>query len=116
MSTLVRIPLSGAGGASQIAVARITTPGNTVHTASPSTGVIDFVTLYANNISTTDRVLTLEKGGVSDGNTRKYTVFGQLGDQTIWDRVPMQSSMVLAAFAAASSVIVLDGWVDRYTP
>lgn len=113
MSTLVRIPLSGSTNGKPFIVAGISTGNTPVHTAHSSAN--DYVTLYAANNDTTDRLLTVEVGGTGNGEAMKQTVYAQVGRQTVLDRHLIQSALAITAFAAASSVVVLSGWVDRET-
>lgn len=112
MSTVVRIPLSASNNGKLIAVAKTATPGTPVHSAAGGS-TVDYITLRACCQTTVATLLTGEIGGTADGEVFKVSVPGQAGFMTILDRKPLGSSFSLACFAGLSSVINLDGWVDR---
>lgn len=112
MSTIVRIPLSSSNNGKLICVAKIATLGNPVHSAAGGS-TKDYITLRAVNQTTAGCLLTLEFGGATDSDTAKANIPGQVGFVTVLDRKLLGSSFNLTAFAAMSSVINLDGWVDR---
>lgn len=114
MATIVRIPLSVSNNGQPVNIAKTATAGNPVHSAAGGS-TIDYITLRASNQSSASAVLTLEIGGAGDSYTKKVEIPGHCGDVTVLDRKPLGSSLVLAAFATMSSVINLDGWVDRVT-
>ena len=114
MATTVRIPLSSSNNGKLVNVAKISTLGTPVHSAAGGSAV-DWITLRASNQSSASCLLTVEFGGATDSDVTKITIPGQAGFMTILDRKPLGSSFNMTAFAAMSSVINLDGWVDRVT-
>lgn len=112
MSTIVRVPLSAAPDGQPICIAKVATLGNAVHSAAGGS-TLDYITLRACNNATTQQLLTMEKGGTADGKVTKVNIPAQVGWVTVLDRALIGSSLVLTAFAASSSVINLDGFVDR---
>lgn len=115
MATVVRIPLSSAPGGSLICVIKAATPGTPIHSAIGGASQYDLVTLFACNNSSANMVVTLEVGGVADVNLKKITIPGHAGDVTLLDRKYMGSSINIAGICANSSIITIDGWVDRVT-
>lgn len=113
MSTITRIPFSASDGGKPVVLARLSTPGDVIHTGPASSGAgTHYLTLYANNTSTSNVLTTFELGGTAAGQLKKFTIPPQCGDVTVFDRQIMGSSVNLGGFAAASSVITLTGWVD----
>lgn len=112
MSTVVRIPFSSSQNGKQIGVARVATLGTPIHSAAGGS-TIDYITLRACCITTLATLLTIENGGTSDSDKVQILVPGQAGQITVFDRKLIGSSFNLTAFAGLSSVINLDGWIDR---
>lgn len=121
MATLAPVQLSGGTANGRgIKVVATGTPGTLIHATSATPGVIDEVTLYAENIDTVTRRLTIEFGGTAAA-----------GDDIVQDIPPGMglfvvipalrlggggASLTIGAFASAANVIIVTGNVNRYTP
>lgn len=80
MATFSKITLSGSTDGRGIRVANTATPGTTIHTASNVATTYDEIWLYAQNVDTTDRKLTIEWGGTtSQDDLIEYTVKAENG-------------------------------------
>lgn len=112
MSTIVRVPFSAGLNGRPIMVAGISSLNTTVHTSGSTSGTTDYVTVRAMNLDSEARLLTLEKDGAK---LTEIPVPSSLGHVTLLDRTIVQSALAITAYAAVSSMIVLDGWVDRET-
>ena len=64
MATFSKLKLSGSTNGRGIAVTATATLGTTIHTAHAT--ALDEIWLYAANIDSTARILTVEFGGVAD--------------------------------------------------
>lgn len=116
MSTFTPVLLSGSTNGKGILVAATATLGTTIHTAIAGTSNIDEITLYAVNTSTSAVKLTIEWGEATAPNGNiEYTVPAEDGLYLIIPGLKLQNSLVVTAFAGTTNVIVLHGWVNRYT-
>jgi hypothetical protein len=121
MATLTKRLLSGSTNGKPIKVTGTGTGATvTIDTAIAGTSAIDFVTLYADNDSTTlDVVLTLEIGGTTDPDNLlkvfipKRNVDGD-GRRCILKNQPMQNGNTIKAFAGTANVIKITGSVTNY--
>lgn len=102
--------LSGSANGIPVAVAATATPGTTIHTAHATAK--DEIVLFATNVDTVDRVLTIEFGGVLTVNQIKITVQTKDTVQVICG-VALSGSLVMKAFADAANVINVFGYVNR---
>jgi len=116
MSTFTPVLLSGSTNGKGILVAATATPGTTVHTAVTGTSNIDEIYVYAVNTSASAVKLTLEWGEATAPNGNiEYTVPAEDGLYLIAPGLKLQNSLIVKAFAGTTNVIVLHGWVNRYT-
>jgi hypothetical protein len=80
MATFSKITLSGSTDGRGIRIANTATPGTTVHTAANVATTFDEIWLYAQNVDTTDRKLTIEWGGTTSADDLiEYTVKAENG-------------------------------------
>jgi hypothetical protein len=115
MATFTKRPLSGSTNGKQIVVARTATPGDTIHTAVTGTTDWDEIWIYAVNSSASSIKLTLEWGEVTVVGNIECTVPGESGLQLIVPGLILQNSLVVKAFAATASGILINGFVNRIT-
>lgn len=116
MSTFTPVLLSGSTNGKGILVAATATLGTTIHTATTGTSNIDEITLYAVNTSTSAVKLTIEWGEATAPNGNiEYTVPAEDGLYLITPGLKLQNSLVVTAFAGTTNVLVIHGWVNRYT-
>lgn len=116
-TTASKRELSASTDGSPIAVAATATPGTNIHTASANNAAAndyDEVWLYATNIDTTPRLLTIEFGGTAAGNQVMMVIPAQ--STVFLMRCIIENSKTLAAFAASANKINLFGWVNRMAP
>ena len=116
MATYSKQLLSGSTNGKQIKVVATATAGTTIHTATSGTSNIDEIWLYAVNSDTTARKLTIEWGEATapDGNI-EVTIAPEDGYVLIVPGLVLQNSLVVRAFAATASVILINGYVNRIT-
>lgn len=121
MSSVSSHFLSGSSGGQQVLVAATSTPGTTVHSTGTSSTIQDEVWIWCTNSDTTARKLTIEWGGVTAPNDLvEITIPPESGPVLVipgW-RLSGTGSVarVVRAFAATANVLVLSGYVHRYTP
>lgn len=120
-NSVAKIPFSGSTQGQAIKVAATSTPGTTIHTTGVSATVIDEVWLYAYNSDTVDRNLTIEFGGATapDQNI-VLPIPSKFGLVIVVPGLPLLGSGTVAltvkAFAAATNVVTVSGFVNRITP
>lgn len=115
MAVFTLLNLSGSTNGRNIKVAATATPGTLIHTAHATS--LDQLFLEAQNTSGTDRVLTIEFGGVTDPDDLiELTIPSDSGPIPIVSGRILTGSVVVRAFcAAAANVITIGGRVERYT-
>ena len=108
--------LSVSTGGRGITVAATATPGTLLHTAVVGGADLDEIWIYGVNSSATDRLLTIEFGGVTDPDDLvEFTIPAQDGLYLVIPGLLLNNALVVRAFAAAASVIVCYGYVHRIT-
>jgi len=116
MATYTKRALSESTNGRPIKVVAVATAGTTIHTAVAGTDDFDEVWLWAVNSDATDRLLTIEFGGVSDPDDLiEVNIPSQQGLVLVVPGLVLQNSLVVGAFAAAANVIVITGFVNRIT-
>lgn len=102
--------LSGSTDGRGIKVAQTASPGTTIHTAQASASLVDKVNLWAVNSDTTARKLTLEWGGTTaPDDLIEVTIPAESGLILVAPGLPLRNGLVVKAFAATSSVIMIHG-------
>jgi hypothetical protein len=115
MATFTKQKFSGSTNGKQILVT-VTTNGTaqTIHTSVAGTSSFDEVWLYAYNNGTTPILLTLLWGGTTEpDNAIKIYIPAQSGRIEICDGMLLQNSLIVKAYAATGSVILIDGFVNN---
>jgi hypothetical protein len=122
MATFAKALLSGStqGRAIKIAATTSGSAGTTIHTTGTSASVIDEVWLYAYNSASTNTVLTIQWGGVTAvDNETKLTIPPTAGLTLVIPGLIVtgtgSAGNVIAAYAAATNVITISGYVNRIT-
>ena len=116
MAQITKRLLSGSTNGRGIKVAAIATPGTLLHTAVTGTADLDEIWIYAVNSSATDRLLTIELGGVTDPDDQvEFTLSAQDGLYLVIPGFVLNNAVVVRAFAAVANVIVCYGYVHRIT-
>jgi hypothetical protein len=120
MATFTKLTLQPAGTTGTglgIPVAATSSPGTAIHTGPSNSSTIDELWLYAVNYDTTDRKLTVQYGGTTAGNNDiEFTVKAENGFYLIVPGLLLQgnaSPLVVRAYAATATSIVLYGYVNR---
>ena len=108
--------LSGSTNGDPIAIAATATPGTTIHTAQSGTSGVDVVELWAVNIDTAARTLTLEWGGTAAAQRiGPITLGASRGPILIAGPWPLNNGNVIAGFADVANMVNVVGRVGRYT-
>ena len=116
MATITKDDLSGSTNGKMIAVSQTSTAGNLIHTAVAGTTNWDEIWIYANNIDTSDRKLTIEWGNTTAaGGHIEYTVTAESGLALVIPGLLLQNGLIVKAFAATTNVINLSGYVNKIT-
>jgi len=119
MAKYTSVTLSGSTAGRAIAIGSTGSLGTTIHTAATSTGVHDEVYLWATNISTADKELTIEWGGSSTLDQIRYTVPFRDGLHAILPGLRSEAGKVTRGFMSDStltSTVTVSGYVNRITP
>ena len=112
---LQKLVLSGSTYGAPIAVAATSIgSGTVIHTAAAPTtaGLGDEVVLYAANIDTSSRTLTLGLGGTATANTCQFTILAGQTQQVLPGQL-FQNSLVVYAAADSGNKINIFGYVIR---
>lgn len=118
MALAYKRKLSGSTDGRGIKVAATATPGTLIHTAVTGTtaGTFDEIWLYAYNSDATDRLLTIEFGGVTVPDDHvKVTIPSLQGTVLVVPGFVLQNGILVRAFAATANVIVISGYVNTIT-
>ena len=108
--------LSASTDGRRIKVAATATPGTTIHTATSTSGQIDWITLYVQNSHTADVLLTIEFGGTtSPDDLIQQTIAAKSGDALVVAGLPLRNGLVVKAFAGTTNVLTVSGFVERST-
>lgn len=119
MATATKQKFSESTDGKAIKVAATSTPGTLVHTVTDDTSKIDEIWVWAYNSDTSEREVTIEFGGAT------------APDQNIKANIPSKGGLILVvpglclwgngtpltvkAFAAATNVITISGFINRIT-
>lgn len=112
-----REPFSGSTHRRGIKVVATATAGTLIHTGQASTTLVDVLTIYAMNDTTTGLLLTLEWGGVTDPDDLITMVIPAQGSglfPVVIDLI-IRNSLVVRAFAETANLITLFGFVNVET-
>jgi hypothetical protein len=114
MATYTKQKLSGSTNGKAIKIVATSASGTTIHTAVTGTSDWDEIWLYGYNSDAGAVDLTLEWGSASapDDNI-KCTLPPLSGLQLIVPGLLLQNTLVVKAFASASSVVTINGFANR---
>ncbi len=113
MSSIEKRLLSGSTNGQPIAVAATASPGTTIHTAVTGTTNLDEIWLWANNIDTVDRTLTLQWGAT--GRLRSFVLAANV-ETLVAPGWLLQNGLLVQAYATSANKIEIIGHVHRITP
>ena len=115
MASFSKVILTGSTNGRNIKVVATATPGTTIHTAHATDQ--DELWLWAVNSDTVDRKLTIELGGVTaPDDLIELTIPAEGGLVGVVPGLPLTNSIVVKAFCAVASVVMINGYVNRITP
>ena len=114
MATYTKHILSGSTDGKGILITSGSTPGTEIHTADAT--ALDEIWIYGVNSGSSDVNLTIEWGQADApvGNIEQ-TLPGEEGLILIIPGLLLTNSLVVKAFAATTSVIMVHGFVNRIT-
>lgn len=119
MATFAKTTLSGSTDGRGILVAQTASAGTTIHTGPTNTAHFHEVWLYAQNYDTTDRKLTIQWGGTTAGTDDiEFTVKAENGLYLIVPGLILKgnaTALVVRAYAATATSIVIHGYVNTIT-
>lgn len=116
MATFSKQFLSASTNGRPIRVAATATAGTTIHTPLAGTTEIDEVWLYCVNTDTVTRKLTIEFGGTTaPDDLIEIGIPAEAGLVLVVPGIPLQTSLVIGAFADAANVLCISGYVNRIT-
>ena len=110
---LTKIKLSGGTDGKNIKVVATATAGTLLHTAHATD--LDEIYLYARVIAGTDRLLTIEWGGVATpDDIMEMTIPSDVGWVPVVEGFLLTNSLVVRGFGAAANEICIQGYVLRH--
>jgi hypothetical protein len=119
MATFSKTILSGSTDGRGILVSATASAGTLIHTGSSTATTLDEIWLYAVNYDTSNRKLTVQWGGTTAGSDDiEYTIVAENGLYLISAGLLIKGNatpLVVRAFAATSTSIVVHGYVNRIT-
>jgi len=111
----IPVVLSASTNGRPIAVAATASAGTTIHTAVSGTTDYDYVTLWASNIDTATRTLTLEWGGTGTSDQLgPVSLAANRGLVLVADRLPLRNSLVIKAYSDSANKVNIVGMVQRF--
>lgn len=116
MATFSKLILSESIDGRGIPVVATSGTGTTIHTASSTSTVFDEIWLYAANVDTTLRKLTLQWGGTATGDEIEITIPAESGLVLIAPGLVLKGNatpLLVRAFCPTASVINIHGYVNR---
>jgi hypothetical protein len=88
-------------------------PGDLIHTAVNSAGVLDEIWLWGVNNDSSDVVVTIEFGGAAARDQMPLTVPAVAGLYQLVPGIPLIGGVEVRAFAQTTGVINIFGYVNR---
>ena len=110
-TTFTKVVLSGSTDGRAVHITTTATPGTLVHTASAT--ALDEIWMYAMNIDTTARKITVEYGGTSGVDHIEVTIPAESGMLLVVPGTLLTNSLVVRVFASTAGVINIFGYVNR---
>ncbi len=110
--TFTKELLSASTNGQPIAVAAVATPGTLIHTDPGVANEFSEVWLYASNVGTVDRLLTVELGGVGVGNEMKYAIPAEETVAVLLGH-PINGGVLVRAYADVAGEVNIAGWVNN---
>lgn len=108
--------LSGSTNGKGVKITATAATGTTIHTAVTGAGATTFdeVYLWAQNMATGSKLLTLEYGGTTSPDNRiSATIPSKDGLYLLVPGLRVNGGVVVRAFAASTSSIIVYGYVNR---
>lgn len=88
------------------AIVATASPGDTIHTAAAGTTSIDYVTVYASNIDTVTRTITLQWGGTSTSDQLgPLSISANSGLVLVAPAIPIQNGLAIKAYTDSASKV-----------
>lgn len=103
--------LSGSTNGRPIKVVATATAGTTIHTAHATAK--DELWVWATNVDTVDRLLTIEFGGVTSPDDKIQHIVPANSTVLVVAGAILSGGLVMGAFAAAANIIMMHGFVNR---
>ena len=120
MGTISKQILSGSSQGKPIQVSATGSSGTAIHTTPTSSTVIDEIWLYATNNDTIQRNLTIEYGATGSASEISVAIPSKSGLSLVLTGLILTGDGVnssnVTAYASATNVISLMGYVNRITP
>jgi len=115
MPDYIKFPLSGSVDGKRILITATASGSATpIHTVPAGSSSIDEVWLYAYNEATSSVLLSILWGGTVEPNdVNRVLVSSQAGKTLIVDGQILQNGLTIRAYASASNVINVDGFINR---
>jgi len=115
VATYTKALLSGSTNGRGVKVVAVATAGTLIHTAVAGTAAWDEVWLYAVNIDTTARKLTIEWGDPAVDDNIELTIPAESGLVLTVPGLLIQNELTVKAFASSANVVIIHGYVNEIT-
>tara|TARA_R110000787_G_scaffold270520_2_gene377506 strand:+ start:8811 stop:9161 length:351 start_codon:yes stop_codon:yes gene_type:complete len=115
MSTVTKIALSGSTNGQPIKIVRTSTPGTTIHDCHATS--IDTLFLTVTNTSGGAVAFTIEKGGTTNPDNLVVDAYSVPADGYPYALPAMigTGSINIDGFGGSANVLLVDGFVNRFT-
>ena len=116
MATFTKEKLDASTDGRAIPITATSGTGTTIHTGSSTATTYDEIWLYAVNVDTDARKLTLQWGGTATGDEIEITIPAESGLVLIAPGLVIKGNatpLLVRAFCPTASVINIHGYVNR---
>jgi hypothetical protein len=120
MGTISKVLLSGSNQGKPISITATGSTGTTIHTTLSSSTIMDEVWLYATNVDSTQRTLTIELGGTGTTNEIIVGISPRSGLSIILPGTTISGDgsggTIIRGYSSSGGTINIIGYVNRITP
>ena len=120
MATISKLSLSGSFQGKPIQITTTSSVGTTLHTTGTQSTIIDEIWIYATNVDSAQRTLTIEYGATNSGSEISVVIPSKSGLSVILPGVVLTGNdttgTTVTAYASISNTINIVGYVNRIIP
>lgn|SRR5262249_16871285 len=112
MAVYTKVKLSGSVDGRCVTTIANASPGSLIHTAA-ATPILDEIWLWALNLDTTDRKLTIEWGASTGADSIVQTVPAQSGLLLVIPGLLLTNGAIVRGYGVVASNFLINGYVNR---